>query len=160
MRFAELVAKLLNTGQPVRTRVLVPGASYSRVIGVWCQVKGFGDHGWGYSPALGNRLWLRSVSVYFSPEQDQAGQQICYGICRGTRRPTSYAQVHGWEAIIPIYFPDGRVGQFTQTMASNAMSWTMNQLFEGGQIRFGAWIYGSGFVGLCEMYAFFEISEG
>lgn len=154
------MAKIVSKNQSIVTGVTVPRSAYSRVVGVWCQVKGVATIGWGYTPSLGQNLRLLGVKIYFSPEQDQAGQQINYGVFVGHSKPSNAADILGWDPVIPIYMPDGRATIFTQTQESETMTFEMNQLFKGEEIRFGTWINGSGVVAICEMYTFFHIMEG
>lgn len=154
------MAKIVSSAQRIITGVTNPVSVYSRVICLWCQIKGFGTTGWGFTPPLGTRLWLKNVKVYFSPEQTQDGAQINYGIHVGHSKPKSAAELDSWDAVIPIYRGDAMTNYFRQTEESSDMSWDMNRFYEAGEIRFATWINGSGFVAICEMYTFFEISEG
>ncbi len=153
-------AKLLTKDQRLVVGVTKPRSSYSRTIGVWSQIKGIDEVGWGYTPPLGQTIWLLDVRVYFSPDRTAEGDQINFGIHVGHTKPKDADELKAWDPVIPIYMPDGRLTYFVQTQKSESMSWPMQRLFTGNEIRFGTWVSGSLTVGICEMWTFFEISEG
>lgn len=154
------MAKIVGGDQYSTLGVVKPSSIYSRVICVWCQIKGVGETGWGFTPPLGQSLRLISVKMYFSPEQTQDGAQINYGVHVGHTKPIAFTNIQAWDPVVPIYRGEAMTNYYRQTGESSDMSWQMNQNFAGKEIRFGTWINGSGFVAICEMYTFFEISEG
>ncbi len=148
------MAKLLNKEQPIVAGITYPKPVYSRWVCVWSMVKGAGTTGWGFTPSLGQGLWLLGAKVYFSPEQDAANQQINYGLHFGHGKPDSAGDIQAWEPLIPVYSAIGGATYFVQTEKSGSMDWDMGRLFAGKEIRFGTWINGSAMVVLCEMYTF------
>ncbi len=153
------MAELISKGQPVRVGVMYPKSVYSRVVSCVAYIKGDPDAR-GYTPVLGERVWLRGVDVW--PSRDYSavvGAGISFRILHGSGKPATAVEIREWTNILPVYWPDGIGRDWTQGCPFFHMRWNVNRLFEGGAQRFGIWLEVSGFVPVLEFVACFEISE-
>lgn len=154
------MAKLTTREQAILTGVTYPSADYSRSVSCVAWLKAPGSER-GFTPPLGNRLWLRGVDVW--PSMDYGGvvgAQISFRLLHGRGLPATAAEILTWTNILPVFWPDALGRPWTQYQPFHHQHWSMNQLFEGAGQRFGIWLEGSGFVPVLEFVATFEISEG
>lgn len=154
------MAKIVTRSQRIVTGATNPGSVYSRVVSCVAYLKVVG-YARGYTPPLGEKLWLHGVDVWPSHDYSGvAGAMISFRILHGAGKPATAAEILSWTNILPVDWPDGIGRAWTQYQAFFHQHWDVNQLFVGAAQRFGIWLMGSGFVPLLEFVASFEISEG
>lgn len=154
------MAVLVNRDQRITTGVLYPRGVYSRVAGALAVVKAPDVRAFGYTAALGNRLWLLKVRVWFLPVWPNGTAWVDFWVRFGTGKPGDYASMSNWTDLLPInWLGSGPLG-YRELGTGRVFEWTMNRPIVGDAIRFGIQVECAPEIIYEEMYATFEISEG
>ena len=152
--------RILTSLQPLRAGVTHPASLYSRVAAALAVVKAPAVNAFGYTAALGNKLWLKKVQVWFMPVWKGGGDWVDFWVRNGTGTPATYAAMTNWEDVLPVnWLGAGPVG-YRELATGKVFEWEMNRLFEGEGIRFGVQLSVAPLVTYEEMYATFQIAEG
>ena len=151
---------LLNEGQPLRRAVLAPGGAYSRVFGLACKANaGIGNDDFAYSPPVGNRFWLRWMSLWFGGGNASTCAGTIY-ISSGLGVPANGEVVAlRWEMVIPFWSGTTKPAIMLQGR-EGYLWWPMNRLYRGEGLRFGLAIENGSATRPWWVNAWFEISEG
>jgi hypothetical protein len=100
------------------------------------------------------------VDVWFSPAGEVPGRRVETRILTGSGQPATPGGILSWDELLPVNFPDGKGKPWIQEGLLEHMSWSMYQLFEGKERRFGIWVKMSPMEQVLNVYASFLISEG
>lgn len=154
------MAKLLSRQQRIQVGVKNPGSELSRVFGLACKAApGVGNNDSAYSPALGQRFWLKFMSLWFGGDDPAT---YCGGtiyISVGTGIPTGEVIATQWEIIIPFWAGTTKPA-IMMLGPSCYLWWQMNRLYTGQALRFGMTIENGIATTPWWVNAWFEISEG
>jgi len=153
------MVEVVNRSQQVITAALTPKAAYTRVVSCvqFCPT-GPGAV-YSHTPKLGNNLWLYKVKVWGAPKPINMANQTLFRIMAGKTQVTSAADILLWENIMTLVSPGFTDEPWTLYDGSGTFEWSMKRHFEGTGIMLGFWAE-RGPVGIDELYASFEISEG
>ncbi len=114
----------------------------------------------GFTPPVGQRLWLLGVDVWVNPESAAPAEYMSLLILSGLGEPALPGEILTWQNILPCHWPDGSVATWSLYHGRDHLSWKMNQYFEGEQRRFGFWASTSDPATYQEVRVSFQISEG
>lgn len=152
------MAIVVNKSQQVYQPAMSPKAGYSRIMAVNAGAAGLGSWGIGYTPPLGNGIWLLEVRACVQIDTGGEVERSHFSLHKGGAIPQNVNIVRSWSKIIdfPTYMGlDCMVvlGQFRQ------FAWTIERKYWGEECRFAVAFYNaSSNTGV--IYVFFKISEG
>lgn len=153
------MAKLVNKPQAIRVGVKHPNPGYSRVISCLAAPKGLAAIDYGFTSVVGQTVRLLGVRLWFLPAAADVTKQVYFKVVTGTSTPKGSFEVYHWESVLPLTWKGSGLDRWTHFQGQNTYEWTMNRLYEGAGRRFGIWAQ-CNWLGLDEIYASFEISEG
>jgi len=153
------VAKLLNRNQRIETGVKNPTSVYSRVVSCMATPQGLAVIDYGYTIAVGQIVRLLSVRLFFLAAVPDTTNSVGFRVVTGTTEPRSAAEIYRWDSVLPLTWQGAGLDQWIHHHGRADYCWTMNHLFVGAGRRFGLWAQ-CNWVGLDQIYASFQISEG
>lgn len=154
------MADLLTQGQPARRSIMSPASGYSRVVSVLAYIKFGAVRDWVMTPVLGNRVRLLRVKAWSTPLWDSVGNTFSVWFRVGPVQPVDWAAFGRFRRIIPCHLATGEQPSFDVHMEKFTFDQSMDQLYQGDEIRFGLGVEVSPGISILLVYAFFEISEG
>lgn len=154
------MSPLVSQGQPIRRAVWSPGAGYSRVFGLACKADaGIGADDFAYSPKIGNRFWLRFMSLWYGGgEADNCAGTIYITSGEGVP-PNGEVVALRWDMVIPFWSGTTKPAIMLQGR-EGYIWWPMNRLYEGKELRFGLAIENGSATLPWWVNVWFEVSEG
>lgn len=154
------MAKLLSKQQRIQVGVKNPGSEMSRVFGLACKANaGVGNNDFAYSPVIGQKFWLKYMSLWFGGGDPTTTCAGTIYISYGTEIPTGEIVATRWEIIVPFWAGTTKPAIMLQGQ-SGYLWWPMNRLFTGQPFRFGMSIENGVATRPWWVNAWFEISEG
>lgn len=132
----------------------------SRVVSCVAYIKAPVNQGFAYTAALGNRLLLKKVKVWFDPKDWSSTERVLFKIYHGVNVPRSYVEISQWQNVLPLLYEGNVDRDYSRWEFFEPLEWDMNMLFEGDALRFGIRMETSLSVSVLYGYASFQISEG
>ncbi|GAI86380.1 unnamed protein product [marine sediment metagenome] len=154
------MSKIVTKGQRLVTGATNPGSVYSRIVACVAAPKGVGADDFGYTVMVGEVVRLLAVKVFITPFDFDIANDITFKIKTGLVKPTTAAQVNGWEDVMQIQYHDTDKGNWRAFHGISEMSWEMNVLYKGSGRRFGCYARLGGIAAVGELHVAFQISEG
>ncbi|MBA7610303.1 hypothetical protein ES703_17510 [subsurface metagenome] len=154
------MAKLVVPSGPLGVSAQRRVEPESRVVSCVAYVKAPATQGFAYTAALGNRLFLKQVRVWFDPWLWTVAESVTFKIYHGVGTPRSYAEISRWQNVLPLLYEGNRDVDFSRYETFAAFEWNMNVLYEGDALRFGIRMDTSPTVSVLYGFVSFQISEG
>lgn len=152
--------RIATGGQQLETGVRFPRGVYSRVVTCVAVVKAPAVQAAGFTPPLGNRLWLLSVKLWTVNSTPAVADWYDFWILQGQGTPAGYPEIRRWEDIMPVHWVGSPPLGLREYSNDRVFTWSMNRHFAYEAIRFGVAFNTGGVSPYIECYASFEISEG
>ncbi|MBA7469581.1 hypothetical protein ES707_04863 [subsurface metagenome] len=153
------MAKLVTKQQRLVLGVMNPQSGYSRVITCLAAPQGLAAIDYGYTIAVGQKVRLISVRLFFYPTVPDTAKQVGFKVLTGTTVPATQEAIRQWESVLPITWRGTGLDQWYRYHGRDEYEWTMNRLYIGEGRRFGIWAQ-CNWDGVEEVHASFEIMEG
>lgn len=145
--------------QQAEVRRRYPRLAYSRVVSCGIVDDGIAVADYATTVALGQRLWLLNVKVFWNALGVVIDQITDFRIMTGTTAVGSAAEILTWENVLPNTMVTLEDQPWHIYDGEGCMSWDMKKLYVGLSRKFGIWADRRQDPGLT-INVSFEISEG
>ena len=154
------MAKVIVPGGPLGLQAFGRSDRLSRVVTCVAVVKAPAVQARGYTPSLGNRLLLKSITLWTVNATPAIADWFDFWLLSGQGEPATFAQIRQWTDLMPVHWIGSPALGLREYSNDRVFTWTMNRFFEAETIRFGIAVNTGGLTAYLEAYASFEISEG